>query len=121
MTINRIWIEVKNADRNTYDKISKILKVFPDEFDSDSVHNYNSWIYSVEKSDEDIYFDFVNKFLEILEPNFSALENLDIKKSDISFWHLYGYDQQCNMEFSPNNLKRLGENGITLCISCWEV
>jgi hypothetical protein len=24
------------------------------------------------------------------------------------------------MEFSPEDMKRMGENGITLCISCWE-
>ena len=38
---------------------------------------------------------------------------------NISIWCLYEYDEQCNMEFQPNELKRLGDAGITLCISCW--
>jgi hypothetical protein len=81
---------------------------------------YGVWIYSVEKSDGEPYYDFINLFLDILEPNFESLEKLGIKRDDISFWHLYEYDQQCGMEFMPKEMERLGKNGITLCIDCWQ-
>lgn len=38
----------------------------------------------------------------------------------ISIWRYYEYDEQCNFEFSPQELKRMGDNGITFCISCWD-
>lgn len=62
------------------------------------------------------YFEY---FLELLDGKFEKLESIGILRSDISIWVLYQYDHQCNMEFIPTTLKRLGENGIALCISCW--
>lgn len=47
------------------------------------------------------------------------LKEIGIDRDMISVWYLYKYDEQCNMEFSPERMKRLGDNGITLCISCW--
>jgi hypothetical protein len=39
---------------------------------------------------------------------------------EVSIWYLYEYSGQCNMEFEPQDLKRLGNLGVRLCISCWE-
>jgi hypothetical protein len=79
----------------------------------------NSWEYEVIDKEEDKYYDFINEFLDILETKYEKLAALGIERKDITFWYLYEYDQQCNMEFDPVRLKRLGDNGICLCISCW--
>ena len=108
----------------TYNRISDLLDVQPmeDTFDIGSNNHYSVWTYSKEENenDEGPYFDFINRFLDLLEPRFEQLEKLGIKRSDISFWYLYEYDQQCGMEFHPQEMKRLGESGITLCIDCWQ-
>lgn len=58
-------------------------------------------------------------FLSLLESNFSKLENIGIAKNDITIWIFYEYERQCNLEFLPAELNRIGDFGITLCISCW--
>ncbi|MEO6329976.1 MAG: hypothetical protein ABIO55_13650 [Ginsengibacter sp.] len=78
------------------------------------------WEFTKTVSPEDNYFDFINNFLDILENKYDQLKNIGINRDDISIWFLYEYDQQCNMEFNPQRMKRLGENQITLCISCYE-
>lgn len=106
----------------TYNKITKLLNVLPTAVDLESEFGglYGSWTFEFEQADEDEYFDFINRFLDILEPNFADLEKLGINKDNILFWLLYEYDQQCNMEFHPEKMKRLGLSGISLNISCWQ-
>lgn len=103
-----------------YNTISTILNIHPTEFEEDNENwedRYSVWIYQIETTDEES-FDFINTFLDILEPNFSKLAEAGIEKEAISLWYLYEYDQQCSMEFNPQELKRLGESGIALCIDC---
>jgi len=106
----------------TYNSITELLGINPtineSEFDKDNIPNV--WSYEVEEKEEDPYFDFINIFCDILENKYDKLATLGIQKDDILFWDLYEYDQQCNMEFDPERMKRLGDNGISLCISCWE-
>ena len=51
---------------------------------------------------------------------YEKLESIGISREDISIWILYEYEGQCNMEYDPVSMKKMGENGIVLCISCWE-
>ncbi len=102
----------------TYHAITNLLGLTPDVFEAPFKNQ--SWIYTKEEKETEPYFDFINEFLDVIEPNILKLQKLGISRSDILIWKLYGYDQQCNMEFDPQRLKRLGDNGITLCISCWE-
>lgn len=81
---------------------------------------YVLWTYSVDESELDEYYDFINSFLDILEPKFRDLEKLGVTKDNILFWLLYEYDQQCAMEFHPNEMVRLGQYGIHLNIDCWQ-
>lgn len=106
----------------TFNKLTTILGVKPkDKKFSNFPNNIpSSWTYEVVETKTDEYFDFINIFLDILEAKYIELEKLNIKRNDISIWMLYEYDQQCNMEFDPIRLKRLGDNGVTLCISCWD-
>ena len=103
----------------TYNRINDILSIIPTQKKySQSIPKV--WTHEVVTEDEDPYFDFINEFLHILEDNYEKLNKIGIEKDNISIWLLYEYDSQCNMEFDPIRLKRLGDNGITLCISCWD-
>lgn len=79
----------------------------------------NEWFFEIEEKEADEYFDFINYFLDILEGNYEKLKLIGIDKENISIWFLYEFDDQCNIEFLSNDLKRIGENEISLCISCW--
>jgi hypothetical protein len=102
-----------------FNSLTTLLGVAPSNNSYDFSNNIPTcWKHEIiEKSDE--YFDFINIFLDILETKYEDLEKLNIIRSDITIWMHYEYDQQCNMEFDPIRLKRLGDNEITLCISCW--
>jgi hypothetical protein len=105
----------------TYNAISEILKLKPTE---DKPSKFSSeipdlWFYRVEENEEEgKSFDFINKFLEIIEPNYIELSKLGVTKKDILFWLVYEYDQQCALEFHPQEMLRLGESGIHLNIDC---
>lgn len=107
---------------DTYNAISNILDLPPSEKDFKYIKNDapSTWTYEIIEEQNDPFYDFINKFMDILENKFDKLSELGINRSDITFWYLYEYDQQCNMEFDPIRLKRLGDNGIKLCISCWD-
>lgn len=68
---------------------------------------------------EDPSFDSIAHFLAMLEPNLQKLDELGLKRDDISIWRLYEYDCPCNLEFSPQDMMRLGEHGPNLCVACW--
>lgn len=121
MKYYRLYINSKNGFES-YSKITEILGVKPTELEIDksSTDLYSLWIYSIDEEDEGTYYDFINNFLDIIEPKFKELKKFGIKKKDITFWLNYEYNQQCGMEFHPKEMKRLGKSGIVLCIDCWE-
>lgn len=80
----------------------------------------DDWELELVEVESDPPIDFVDVFLNILNKNCYHLNEVGIQKKDMSIWIYYEYDQQCNMEFLPDQMKRLGENGIVLCISCWK-
>lgn len=94
-------------------EINKILKV-------ESNYPVIGWGYELVQNEDDDYIDFINVFLDILKDKFSQLKNIGIARDCISIWMIYEYNQQCNLEFLPMDLKRLGDDEITLCISCYE-
>jgi hypothetical protein len=105
----------------TFNNLTAILGVQPrEQFSNFSDSIPFRWTYEVFDDKVDEYFDFINVFLDLLETKYTDLKKLNIKRNDISIWLLYEYDQQCNLEFQPKGLKRLGDNGITLCVSCWD-
>ncbi|MCO6468474.1 MAG: hypothetical protein J5I54_06470 [Bacteroidales bacterium] len=89
------------------------------EKDKISQDRYSSWMYMVTESDSDPDYDFINSFLDILEPQFAGLEKLGVTKDKILFWLLYEYEHQCAMMFIPQEMARLGQSGIHLNIDCW--
>lgn len=122
MKYHRLYIDTDN-NIDKYNKITNLLGIQPTQFNRKrfSDDDIDLWTYSVDLDDEEPYFDFINKFLDILEPKFEGLEQIGISKENITFWYLYEYDQQCAMEFHPQEMKRLGDNGIVLCIDCWQL
>lgn len=77
------------------------------------------WELTLNEEDSDPPISFIEIFLDIIEDKFDFLAKVGISKSDVSIWMLYEYQNECNMEFEPSDLKRLGINEISLCISCW--
>lgn len=120
MKYYRLFIDTDNK-AETYNRITELLELQPTEDvkSKDSSTRYSTWMYEVSEAETEPYFDFINNFLDILEPRFSDLEKLHITRDHILFWMLYEYDQQCGMEFNPQELTRLGQSGIHLNIDCW--
>lgn len=119
-SFDRLQIDFESSFE-TYNCVSKILGLKPtNKVNSKLSEIPNSWQYEVIENKEDKYYDFINNFLDILETKYEKLAALGIERKDITLLYLYKYDHQCNMEFDPVRLKRLGDNVITLCISCWE-
>jgi len=95
-------------------KVSQTLGV--GQFDSVS----NTWSFEIIENLSEPPIDFISRFLAVIEENDEYFYSLGIRRSDISVWRLYEYDEQCNMELAPDKMKRLGEQGIGLCMSCWQ-
>ena len=80
------------------------------------------WMVENEAPDEepeDGWVHYITKYCESVRHGIADLERLGISSDYISIWMLYEYDQQCNMEFTPDEMKAIGDLGITFCISCW--
>ena len=103
-------IEAKSEQAS---KISDILGVEP---------NYPqvAWGYKLIVKDNG-YTNFIDYFLGILEGKYDRLKDIGITREKISIWMIYGYEEQCNMEFAPSDMKKLGDSGITFCVSCYDL
>ena len=107
-----------------YNKVTDILGLEPErhkkgKFDESNIPD--TWHYQIIADEEkDEYPDFINIFMDILEPNFDKLEELGIYKNNILIWMNYIYKHQCSLGFNPDELERLGKHGIALNIDCFE-
>lgn len=93
-------------------KITNILGIEP---------NYPqvAWGHKLKIKDDE-YTNFIEYYLNVLEGKYDKLQEIGIYRDDISVWMIYEYEEQCNMEFEPSDMKKLGDNGITFCVSCYE-
>ena len=105
-----------DGTKAVYQKITTILGVEPVQEDE-----YDVWTYIVEEQEESPSFDFINKFLDLLEPQFERLQAIGVTRDDLLFWLLYEYEHQCALGLSSQELQRLGASGIALNIDSWEV
>ena len=101
-----------NTNEKIYESINRELGILP-------TSTLYCWEYTIEENSIQFY-QAVDVLLSLLEGKTNALKSIGVFIEDISMWYLYEYTDQCNMEFNSNELKRIGELGITLCISCWE-
>jgi hypothetical protein len=127
MAKNTFVLELEIERGQSIEAISAILGIRP---------NFKSknWCFSIIRdydNDDDMeeiceyeHFDdipsFIDQFIDLLDGKYEELAKVDIQRNDIIFWKYYAYDGQCNLEFTPKQLKKLGDNGIRLCISCWD-
>jgi hypothetical protein len=66
----------------TYNKITEILGITPMEFNQNEndENSYSLWIYGHNyESNEALYYDFINNFLDIIEPKFAELKKIGVK------------------------------------------
>lgn len=102
-----------NTEEKFFESVSSIVELQPE--------NYKyGWSYMIVFEEQKDYNNIIERFLDSLEGKFGKLRKLGIEKRDISIWLIYGYNNQCNMEFEPKILERIGKRGIKLCISCYE-
>lgn len=102
-----------SCEDNQVSKINELLQV-------KSNYLEGNWGLEIIQEETDNYIDFINRFLDILDLRYDSLYEIGVQRDHISIWVIYEYQQQCNLEFQAKDLKRLGENGINLCVSCYE-
>lgn len=96
-------------------QVSKVLGVDPTEVQ----HGY----WGLEVSDEEIAdgVDAVGRVLGLLDGKFEDLERIGVARSDVSIWLFVEYQGQCSLLFTAQDLCRIAEKKLDLCIECWEV
>ena len=80
----------------------------------------NVWEYRIVINNKGEFTDPLGKFANMISSNLGELKEIGVNREDITIWKLYEYVDQCNMEFSPEQLSTIGSLGITFCISCWQ-
>jgi hypothetical protein len=109
---------------DTYNKVTEIIGRTPQKHQKskfDETDEPSTWcLQLLEDEENDIYVDFINVFMDLLEPNFEKLKSIGIGKENILIWLVYEYDSQCVLGFNAKELERLGKNGIALNIDCHE-
>jgi len=106
-------LRINITDNEQIDQLNRILEV-------KSNYPEVGWGIEVIKENNDSDFKFADYFLSILNGKDAELKVLNISTDNISIWVLYEYEGQCNLEFNSTELKKIGDAGISLCISCWE-
>ena len=69
------------------------------------------WGIEIIQSDEN-FSGILVYFLSLLEGKYEKLESIGISREDISIWVLYEYEGQCNMEYDPVSMKKIGEKRV---------
>ncbi|MCB0409184.1 MAG: hypothetical protein KDD29_03135, partial [Flavobacteriales bacterium] len=123
MKLYNLHIEIKPSWK-TYNNITDLLKIThvkykKSKFDSDE--EPTDWHYQICENESDPPIDFINYFLNILEPNLINLKLLGIEPKDILFWIVYEYKHQCSLGFNSQELERIGKVGIGLNIDCYDI
>lgn len=115
-------LEINSYNEEFINSIESILKAH--------LFHFENWYIEISKWSEEvnfkivdngiIFFDYISFFLNIIESHSNEFKKNGVERKDISIWRLYEYDEQCNMEYSAEELKKLWDAGVTFCISCWE-
>ena len=71
--------------------------------------------------DGPIFYEEIAWLLNLAEKNAKEMTALGVDFSDSQIWMIYYYDKQCNMEFNPDLMERMGKLGLKLCVSCQEI
>jgi len=60
----------------------------------------------------------IDDLLKAVDGKMEQIREFGIEK--IVLWGFYEYCAQCNMEWTAEQLKLMGDNEIHFCVSCWE-
>ena len=104
--MNKVYCFRIHVLQHNFSKISKIIQLEPNDI--------NGWAYSFNEKEA----NYMN-ILDNIVTNISYLNKIENLTDKIEFWIYYEYENQCNLEFDPDLLQKLGNIGCTLCISCW--
>ncbi|REC59815.1 hypothetical protein DRF65_24110 [Chryseobacterium pennae] len=100
------------ASKQFFPQITSVLGIEPSKTDY-------AWELSIKENDE-VFTKAIPYFISLIEHKRSELEKIGITGGSVSVWLYKVYIGQCNMEFSPAEMKLLSDHDITLCVSCWE-
>ncbi|WP_347219757.1 hypothetical protein [Chryseobacterium sp.] len=100
------------AYKEFFPQITNILGVEPSKTDY-------VWELSINENNE-VFTKAIAYFISLIEHKHSELEKINITRASISVWLYKVYSGQCNIEFSPDEMRKLSDHDITLCVSCWE-
>jgi len=106
-------IIIDNGNSSIYPQIDEILEV-------KSNYPEAGWGLEIVEDELDDSINPILYLLSILENKYQLLENIGVSREYITIWILYEYENQCNIELTPEELKSISNSGISLCISCWE-
>lgn len=84
--------------------------------------NDQNYQYRIVDGDDplDIEEDYVlEHYLNLLEKHKESLLRIDDKHT-ITLWMTYEYDDQCNMEFPTEHVRRMADLNVYLCISAYQ-
>lgn len=84
------------------------------------INQQHSIIIEVIEYEKDDRFDGITEFIKLLKDEKKIIDKFKDVNYCFSLKHDIEYDDQCNMEFHPQELKKLSDNEIVLCISCWQ-
>ena len=107
----RFWMTVYCKD---IDRI-KIEELFQVKLDGDRIRVPDDL---PEDPDGPIHYKEIAWLLNLVEKNKKELLEMGVDLSDAQIWMIYYYDKQCNMEFDPDLMERMGKLGLKLCVSC---
>lgn len=97
-----------------YKTLNEIFKVSHEQ-------NLNAfWEYEVSQNNP-LFTSAIEHIVNLIKMNVNDLEKISVRKKDMSLWYLYEYETQCNIEFSPEEIKDISSSGLALCISCWQM
>ena len=108
------WMTLYGKDIN-FSGIEKLLHI---QLDNDRIMVPDNL---PENPNGHIFYDEIAWLLNLAEENEEKLIGLGVDYSDSQIWVIYYYDKQCNMEFDPDLMERIGKLGLKLCVSCQEI
>lgn len=121
---NTLSISIKDELEDHSDKLTSMLSqdttYLKWSHKKQIINNRHTVLVEVVEDNDDKRFNPIKEFVKLVRTNEVIIKEYQPLDSSLSLSIDYEYDEQCNMEFWPEDLKLLGEHGIVLCISCWE-
>ncbi len=87
-------------------------------FEKSIINNKHTIIIEVIERKIDIRFDEILEFVKFIKNDKDIIS--EYSDGNLTLNIDYEYENQCNLEFLPKDLKKLSEFNIALCISCWK-